>query len=123
MARKNRLFARFVSSLSARGQLTPTSFTEELASGLDSAAVSDLIVNSNTGLDSAAVSDLISSVSVGLDSAAVSSLIISNSSIDSAAILNLIDSDYISARSGAGGGGGGIDAPTSYTHSIIFGGN
>lgn len=39
--------------------------------------------------------------------------------LDSAAVINLIDSDYVSAR--AGGGGGGASVGTSVAMSLIFG--
>lgn len=39
--------------------------------------------------------------------------------LDSAAVINLIDSDYVAAR--AGGGGGGASVGTSVAMSLIFG--
>jgi hypothetical protein len=41
--------------------------------------------------------------------------------LDSAAVINLVDSDYVSARAPAGGGGGGASAGTAIAMSLIFG--
>jgi hypothetical protein len=40
--------------------------------------------------------------------------------LDSAAVINLVDSDYVSARAPAGGGGG-ASAGTAIAMSLIFG--
>lgn len=53
-----------------------------------------------------------------LDSAAVSGIISSTDLLDSADVINLIDSDYVSARAGAGGGGASVG--TSVAMSLIF---
>lgn len=41
--------------------------------------------------------------------------------LDSASVINLIDSDYVQARQSASGGGGGASTGTSIAMSLIFG--
>ena len=94
-----------------------TTITNQIAALPDSAQVS-LIVAAD--VDSAYVQARQSTTS-GIDSAAVTNLIDSDyvqlrqsssgsGGIDSAAVTNLIDSDYVQLRQSSGGGSGGIDS-------------
>lgn len=47
-------------------------------------------------------------------------VLIQAGALDSAAVINLIDSDYVSTRSG-GGGGGGASTGTAIAMAIVFG--
>ena len=46
-------------------------------------------------------------------------VLLQSGALDSDAVINLIDSDYVSAR--AGGGGGGASTGTAIAMSLIFG--
>ena len=87
-----------------------------------SQTVSGISAVSESAIDSDGVTSIVDTTYIrNRQDFAYSSLTGRPDLLDSSAVVSLVDSDYVSARSS--GGGGGIDAASSYTYSILFGGN